>query len=147
MLAGQEQPEIVQQLLDISAVRCKPQYAMAPEEPLLLYECGYANLNFRRSDRLRATNSAVVQGMLDQSLVSGALGGTIKTRLLQDEESIGDSGGQHVVQGSKAAVGVPEKSGPPHIPLLKRATEPSVEERLQKYGITLADTASTDMQE
>jgi tRNA pseudouridine38/39 synthase len=34
---GLEQPGIVQQLLDINQVPCKPQYGLAAEEPLLLY--------------------------------------------------------------------------------------------------------------
>jgi tRNA pseudouridine38/39 synthase len=34
---GQERPCIVQQLLDMQRVPCKPQYSMASEEPLLLY--------------------------------------------------------------------------------------------------------------
>lgn len=38
------------QLLDVSTVRCKPQYNMAAEEPLLLYECGFAGGRFKLYD-------------------------------------------------------------------------------------------------
>jgi len=38
---GLEAPDVVQQLLDIQRVPCKPQYGMAAEEPLLLFRCGF----------------------------------------------------------------------------------------------------------
>jgi tRNA pseudouridine38/39 synthase len=40
---GQERPDIVKKLLDVSLVPCKPQYNMAAEEPLLLYRYVWAH--------------------------------------------------------------------------------------------------------
>jgi len=38
---GLERPDVVRRLLDSRAHPRKPQYALAPEQPLLLYACGY----------------------------------------------------------------------------------------------------------
>lgn len=37
---GLEDPEIVARMLDLHATPRKPQYPMAPDEPLVLYTCG-----------------------------------------------------------------------------------------------------------
>eukprot|EP00761_Pharyngomonas_kirbyi_P007569 gb/GECH01007579.1/.p1 GENE.gb/GECH01007579.1/~~gb/GECH01007579.1/.p1 ORF type:complete len:453 (+),score=101.15 gb/GECH01007579.1/:1-1359(+) len=46
---GLEEPEIVQQMLDLSIFERKPQYLMASEEPLVLYDCGYEDLDWQVS--------------------------------------------------------------------------------------------------
>lgn len=38
---GREKPEIVRELLDIELFPLRPQYAIAPEFPLVLWDCGY----------------------------------------------------------------------------------------------------------
>ena len=38
---GLETPSLVSELLDQSNFKHKPVYAMASEEPLVLYECGF----------------------------------------------------------------------------------------------------------
>ena len=40
--AGDESPDVVRGLLDVGTVRGRPQYAMAPDHPLLLYACDYS---------------------------------------------------------------------------------------------------------
>lgn len=50
--SGKEEPKIVTSLLDLENTPRKPQYSMASEEPLLLYNCAYENLEFRRSERV-----------------------------------------------------------------------------------------------
>jgi len=49
---GLEQPEVIHGLLDISLVDSKPYYNMASEQPLILHECHYGELDFYRSDRV-----------------------------------------------------------------------------------------------
>ena len=49
---GLEPPSIVKKLLDIHIVSQKPQYLLASEEPLLLYDCVYQDLNFIRSQNV-----------------------------------------------------------------------------------------------
>jgi len=46
---GLECPEIIRKLLNVEEQHQKPQYLMAPEQPLLLYSCDYDNLCFNRS--------------------------------------------------------------------------------------------------
>jgi len=43
----QETPDIVRTMLDITATPRKPQYAMASEEPLLLYESGFEDIDWQ----------------------------------------------------------------------------------------------------
>jgi len=47
---GKEKPQIVQELLDVTAVNQKPQYEMASEQALLLYNCAYDGLEFLKSE-------------------------------------------------------------------------------------------------
>lgn len=44
--AGAERPEVVAQLLDVEARPRKPQYAMASEVPLCLFDCGFEDLRW-----------------------------------------------------------------------------------------------------
>ncbi len=45
MVGRKEEPvEIVTSLLDVEKIPTKPQYTMAPEQPLVLHECGFDNL-------------------------------------------------------------------------------------------------------
>jgi len=41
---GKEEPELIRQLLDVNNCTRKPQYAMAADFPLCLYECSYENV-------------------------------------------------------------------------------------------------------
>ncbi|ORY98598.1 pseudouridine synthase [Syncephalastrum racemosum] len=46
---GLEKPEVVSELLDVSKVESRPDYPMASELPLLLYECEFEGLNWSPS--------------------------------------------------------------------------------------------------
>lgn len=52
---GQESPNIILSLLDVTSINQKPQYVMASEQPLLLYRCAYDNLEFIRSRNVLET--------------------------------------------------------------------------------------------
>ena len=43
---GHESPTLITDLLDVSKYPGKPAYPLAPERPLVLHHCGYANLQF-----------------------------------------------------------------------------------------------------
>jgi len=113
----------------------KPQYQMAPEEPLLLHACAFEGLALRRSPRLIASNIAAAQEMLDGQLVGAALRAAVLDRLTGDAAAAAAEGGQ-----GAALPRVPRRAtgGSSHMPLLRRACEPSVEERLKRFGIDLA---------
>lgn len=119
-----------------------------------------ADLSFRRTPKLCAANAAVMASMVDYHLIGTALRATILTRIEGDGASAtgsgsaaiasssgivqgADGGGSGTVaNGASGAIaggsGAPG-TGAPHIPLLRRATEPSVEERMAKYGISIID--------
>ena len=42
----QEKPEIIDELFDVETNPCKPQYTMASEIPLNLYDCSYEDLKW-----------------------------------------------------------------------------------------------------
>ncbi|CAL8468632.1 g8172 [Coccomyxa elongata] len=128
---GLESPDVVRQLLDVEDTPSKPQYNMAPEEPLLFYACVFDSLCFRRSAQSHAATRAAVQSQLDRHLISTALLHTVSEHL--------------AVQAECEVAGSSQPRPPKHIPLLKRATEPPVEERLTKYGrqIKSRDIAAT----
>ena len=44
---GKENPEVIDQLLDLEANPCRPQYNMASEIPLNLFDCEYENLDWQ----------------------------------------------------------------------------------------------------
>jgi tRNA pseudouridine38/39 synthase len=59
---GLEQVSIVNELLDVRRHPGKPSYALAPERPLVLHDCGYPNLQFGHS----ANNLWTVTCQLEQ---------------------------------------------------------------------------------
>ena len=46
--SGEEDPEVVDALLDLEATPRKPVYALADPEPLVLYQCTYDHLGKSR---------------------------------------------------------------------------------------------------
>ena len=54
MLVGQgrEDPSIVTELLNVEKNPCKPQYSMASELPLVLFDCQYESVKEWRYDHL-----------------------------------------------------------------------------------------------
>ena len=58
---GREPPGVVRHMLDLARCPRKPQYEMAPDAPLLLWRCGFANVSFRLSDAARSTEPHAAQ--------------------------------------------------------------------------------------
>jgi tRNA pseudouridine38/39 synthase len=151
---GQEDPSIVARLLDVPATPRKPQYTLAPDAPLLLHACGFSVLPaWRRSAKLQQSNEEAVAGAVDGGLVAAALAGAALRRLRGDAAAgrgaAGEAGGGgdgaaaggELAQGGGAAAGGKlgqGGGGGGHIPLLKRACEPSMEERFVRAGLDLA---------
>ncbi len=72
---------------------------------------------------------AVVGAMLQRHLVGAAMAHAVGQRLQQDGQQLAAGGQQQGRQGGRGS------SGGAHIPLMKRAREPSLEERFAKAGI------------
>jgi len=123
---GKEQPGIMTSLLDIQATPRKPLYLMASEEPLLLFNCKYPDLNLNRSWK---THCGVRQG-LDEAITShltrAAILHAMEQKILSDE-----------VQGEDTDDFKNEKERP-HVPLLKRPKMFTVEEMMEKKADLIA---------
>lgn len=88
--------------------------------PLLFYACAFEGLTFRRSAHSHAVTCTAVQKHLEHHVVSVAVLQSVSERLAGQAES--------------EVTGVVQQKPLKHIPLLQRATEPALEERLLKYG-------------
>ncbi|KAG2446693.1 hypothetical protein HYH02_008259 [Chlamydomonas schloesseri] len=130
---GQEPPEVVARLLDVEACPRKPQYSMAPEEPLLLYACGFAGLQFRRTHAAVEANLVDVASLLHRHLIGAALTAACHSRLAKDTRC--SEAGSTSGSGGGAGGGAGGR-GASHIPLMRRQTEPSIEERFARRGMT-----------
>jgi tRNA pseudouridine38/39 synthase len=130
---GLEKPDVVQRLLDIEAVNCKPQFLMAEPDPLLLYECSYELLEGtwnRTPSVIEAFHSDVdreVSRLLTRAKV-----------ILSSRDRFGGDGR---MTGAEASGGCTRCTR--HVPLLERKREPSIEERLAKHGVSLHDKVTT----
>lgn len=131
---GQEEPQIISNLLDIKATPCKPQYTLAPEDPLLLYACGFEDLRWIRTDKLQQTNESALRALLARQMIGSALCNSVLQRLQNDttvdRQQQGSANGAHAASSKASLLSH-------HVPLLQRAREPSMEERFTKAGLSL----------
>lgn len=114
--SGAEAPEIVIKLLDIETTANKPMYMIAPEEPLLLYSCVY-DKDVTKWVRSAAAHTKVkheMEAALRSHLVRASLIATVREKLEKDQ-----------------VFGQYKNKAPPHISLMSRRTEPSLEERYE----------------
>lgn len=81
---GDEDPEIVTALLDVEKHPCKPQYGMASDLPLVLYDCKFPNLVWRHGAVSLARISSVLHTHWRQSALTGAV---VKVRACADSSS------------------------------------------------------------
>ncbi|KAG0610166.1 hypothetical protein M758_7G043000 [Ceratodon purpureus] len=122
--AGHESPTIIDEMLDLKKYVRKPQYLMAPEAPLLLFNCGYQGLSFHcHSDSVRRLRLHL-ESLLQTSLVNSSL---LLEGLLQLPSA--DS----AVEKSTIQRGDSQRRKGDHIPMHKRLTEPTYEERRRTH--------------
>ncbi|KAL2653538.1 hypothetical protein R1flu_021666 [Riccia fluitans] len=116
---GYESPKIVDDLLvHASNTTRKPQYTMASEKPLLLRGCGFQGLNFYCPPRAMKQLQLHLEKLLDEALVHVSL----IHEALEDLPLSGVSDTEHI-----------HKLKGMHIPLSRRQTEPSYEDRKTKF--------------
>lgn len=164
LLVGQglEEPSIVQELLDVETHPCRPNYEPADESGLVLRDCGFEGLPFApgwpppgagpdvgppsrgRGDvpalaSLPPAPAAVVEGFRQSQaqanriaavhacLTAAAEGGRVSANCAADLEPGGT--------GAPAAETLPLPSRRAHVPLMKRARLPSLEEKLQALDV------------
>ncbi|XP_072128091.1 tRNA pseudouridine(38/39) synthase isoform X1 [Mobula birostris] len=71
---GLEEPDVIDQLLDVHRHPRKPQYSMAVDYPLILYDCAYENVKWIFDPEVHAFNVRHLQALWASH--------TIKTRIL-----------------------------------------------------------------
>lgn len=116
---GQEDPVVVKELLNIEKNPRKPIYPIASDEPLLLFNCSYPGLSFRRSQKAYYDVLKCLDKFATRDLTRAALIGAMEEKLDLDDTDVGQGNGKRVCFWDSGK----------YIPLFKRATEPSVEER------------------
>lgn len=99
----------------------------------MFHACAFKDLVFRRSAHSHAATCAAVQRHLERHLVCSALLHTVSEQLAGQTES--------------EVTGLTQPKPMKHTPLLQRATEPALQERLSKYGARLMIAGATGMDE
>jgi tRNA pseudouridine38/39 synthase len=121
---GQEAPESVVALADVSATPRKPQYGLAPPQPLILASATFPGLVWRRTEGGLDAARAGVRALLADVLSRAALLGDAAAAL------------------DAAAGGRPPPTAPAravrHRPLADRPADPPLEDRLRAKGRALA---------
>eukprot|EP00887_Chlorella_sp_A99_P008017 scaffold12.g8017.t1 len=125
---GEEAPDVVARLLDVTQTPRKPQYVMASEEALLLYACSYEGLAFRRGRGNQAAVAATLEEALGSHLVRAGMLAAVLQKLAGDA-ALDDLPHRRKQRRAAAAR---------HVPLLRRATEPPLAARLQKAAAKAA---------
>lgn len=117
---GLESVDVIDALLDINKTQRKPQYAMAPEIPLVLQSCEFEDVKFicssgsRQAVFIHLENEARAH-QLQSAIFHEAV---LSCLPLPNDQSLLNEGTIKKVAS--------------HIPLLSRPTEPSYEERCAK---------------
>eukprot|EP00004_Rigifila_ramosa_P018240 TRINITY_DN4513_c0_g1_i2.p1 TRINITY_DN4513_c0_g1~~TRINITY_DN4513_c0_g1_i2.p1 ORF type:complete len:288 (+),score=59.96 TRINITY_DN4513_c0_g1_i2:450-1313(+) len=126
-----EPPSVITDLLDTERMPRKPQYALASELPLVLYECGFENLHFvQPSADTQARLVAHVRDLHARAAVASTLCGLMLSDALGTLAPAPDAPGG-VQAWASLALGAPAAA---HVPLRKRKTEDSYDEKFAKLS-------------
>ncbi|XP_072025147.1 tRNA pseudouridine(38/39) synthase-like isoform X2 [Amphiura filiformis] len=159
-LIGQhrEKPEILDRLLDIEKQPCKPQYSMAVDYPLVLYNCEFDGVNWMYDKDELEVNMKKLQTMwcnyaIKASTLTTMLNDLVKRPIpcqAQDNTSQGDSdvvpwsstNSPLLKQNTALIMGTYHKT---HKPLLERPVADSLEDRIKHYSkkFKMDDSANT----
>ncbi|ESO04967.1 hypothetical protein HELRODRAFT_99303 [Helobdella robusta] len=127
LLVGEEaeEPEIVKDLLDVSTYPNKPQYSMASEIPLVLYECEYDDITWIIDEvNMQETVSTLQSKWSEMSIKS-----TMLRAMLEDISSTAN-----VCITSQSNMLLPGNKPKVYKPLLSRPTCESLEDRINYHN-------------
>eukprot|EP00245_Coleochaete_scutata_P003367 TRINITY_DN1495_c0_g1_i1.p1 TRINITY_DN1495_c0_g1~~TRINITY_DN1495_c0_g1_i1.p1 ORF type:complete len:212 (+),score=45.17 TRINITY_DN1495_c0_g1_i1:101-736(+) len=116
----EEHVSIVGRMLDLNAFPRKPQYAMAPQHPLLLFQCNFQAISFRSSPDGGEKVGQHIEQKVDECLIDGAM--------LQEAAAVCQQQQQHGMEQVPGGI-LPRRKKTVHVCLARRPTEPSYEER------------------
>ncbi|XP_041480426.1 tRNA pseudouridine(38/39) synthase-like isoform X2 [Lytechinus variegatus] len=140
-----EKPEIIDQLLDVENEPCKPQYPMAVDFPLVLYDCAYEGISWIYDEAIHDRNITLFQEMWTGHMVRASMmrsmleGLTSVPCTIQAKESncsdvairLYDIRQPIKRQATSLVAGLPSKQ---HIPLLDRQRAESLENRIEHFA-------------
>jgi len=120
---GRENPSIISELLDVERHPCKPQYTMAVEFPLILFDCAYDNDDIEWQHDIDSDVDIVrsMQAAWTQHSVRAAM----LTRMLSELGSSGRHQTDSLVPGSRSRT---------YKPLFERELCESLEDRIGHYA-------------
>ncbi|KAL9245053.1 hypothetical protein vseg_018751 [Gypsophila vaccaria] len=119
---GLESEEIIDVLLDVEKTTKKPQYIMAPEIPLVLHSCEFKGLALSSAADTRQALFAHLENECQNLTMQAAIFNDALNCSYADDDDEGRSSLMKGVSAKKIL----------HVPLMKRPTEPSYEERRAK---------------
>uniref|UniRef100_A0A914WWN8 Pseudouridine synthase I TruA alpha/beta domain-containing protein n=1 Tax=Plectus sambesii TaxID=2011161 RepID=A0A914WWN8_9BILA len=125
--SGRESPEVISQLLDINTHPRRPQYGMASETPLCLFDCSYDGVNLEWTWQPRALNATIVH--LQKIWVDLQTKANMVRRMLGDLEELPGASGDSNGMTDYLYCGPPAKN---YIPLLQRPTCDGLEDKREK---------------
>ncbi|KAM3592151.1 uncharacterized protein V6R79_013818 [Siganus canaliculatus] len=124
LLIGQklEAPEIINQLMDIENNPRKPQYSMAVDYPLVLYDCSFEGLSWKQENE----EVNLVLSTLQQHWTQSAVKSHVLNGMIQGLEAIGGVSSNHcwLIEGSRQRN---------YRPLLERPCCESLESRINHF--------------
>ena len=128
---GREDPSVVDALLDLRRTPRKPQFEMAPEEPLLLWRVGHEP-GTRAVDRERrregAARGARREARAETRRAARALDAGVDAPRARRVGLPAD----RLAASATLSVTASSRSAAPHVRLAERATEPTYEERREQ---------------
>ncbi|XP_069840877.1 tRNA pseudouridine(38/39) synthase isoform X2 [Dendropsophus ebraccatus] len=138
-LIGQskEQPEVMRELLDVERNPRKPQYNMAVEFPLILYDCQYDEVEWRAERDLHSVTVSHLQRLWTREAVKShilrmALSSLAATPITVGQERVPWSQCEPAVVAHSSGL-VEGVSARTYTPLMKRGVCRALEERVQHY--------------
>ena len=134
---GRENPSVISELLDVECHPCKPQYTMAAEFPLVLYDCAYDNDDIAWQYDADSSTDTVrsMQAVWTQHSVRAAM----LRRMLSELGRSGQHQTDCLVPGTRSRT---------YKPLFERERCESLEDRIGHYAkkqkLALTDTQLAD---
>ncbi|XP_077129705.1 tRNA pseudouridine(38/39) synthase [Ranitomeya variabilis] len=134
---GKEKPEVIRELLDVEKNPCKPQYNMAVEFPLVLYDCEFDGVHWIGEKDLQSVTVSHLQRLWTREAVKSH----ILRMALYGLDAMKISSGEGCVPWSQCEAEVAAHSNGlvegvsarTYTPLMKRSVCQALEERVQHY--------------
>ncbi|XP_073505164.1 tRNA pseudouridine(38/39) synthase [Phyllobates terribilis] len=134
---GKEEPEVIRELLDVERNPCKPQYNMAVEFPLVLYDCEFDGVEWIGEKDLQSITVSHLQRLWTREAVKShilrmALYGLDAMNISSGEGRVpwSQCGAEVAAHSNGLVEGVSARS---YTPLMKRNVGQALEERVQHY--------------